>query len=70
MQNSHVEIVREHERRKITGLSRVTWWRLERDGRAPKRLQLGPNSVGWLRDEIGNWISQRAAERDGSAPAR
>jgi predicted DNA-binding transcriptional regulator AlpA len=67
-----VEIVREAERLRITGLSRVQWWRLERAGSVPKRVQLGVNSVGWLRHELEAWLADRAAGRptptDGSPP--
>ena len=43
----------------ISGLSRSTIWRLERDGKFPKRRQLGPKSVGWLKSEIEAWITTR-----------
>ena len=55
----------EEERLRITGVSRVQFWRLERDGKAPRRVPLGPNSVGWLRHELDEWIIARAALRRG-----
>ena len=58
-----LQVVREKERFHLTTVSRVQWWRNERKGTAPRRLQLGPNSVGWLRHEIEQWIAARAAER-------
>ena len=33
--------------------------RLEAAGQFPKRVQLGPNRVGWVEDEILNWLQQR-----------
>lgn len=57
-------IIREPERYSKTGLSRVQWWKLEQQGRAPKRVPLGPNAVGWLESEVDRWIAQRVAERD------
>jgi prophage regulatory protein len=57
------EIVREKGRRQMIPLSRTQWWRLERDGLAPKRIQLGANSVGWLRHELEAWIKRKAAGR-------
>jgi prophage regulatory protein len=42
-----------------TGLSYPTVWRLERVGKFPARRELGPNSVGWLEDEINSWIKSR-----------
>lgn len=31
--------------------------RLERDGRFPKRVRLGPGTVGWVEAEIAEFIS-------------
>jgi prophage regulatory protein len=56
-------IVREKERFRITPISRVQAWRLERVGKYPKRVRLGENSVGWLASELDEWISAKAAER-------
>ncbi len=39
--------------------------RLEKQGKFPKRVRLGPNRVGWLEHEIDEWIVDRIAERDG-----
>ena len=44
-----------------TGLSRVTIWRMEREGRFPLRRQLSTNSVGWIAEEVDVWIATRAA---------
>jgi prophage regulatory protein len=60
-----LQIIREPERFRMTGLSRVQFWRLERAGQAPKRVPLGPNSVGWLKHEVEHWILARAALRQG-----
>jgi prophage regulatory protein len=30
----------------------------------PRQVRLGPKCVGWLEEEIDQWIDQRAAERD------
>ena len=52
-------IVREPERARLTGLSRTTWWALERMGEVPHRRQLGPGSIGWLLSELEEWIGSR-----------
>ncbi|HJV26303.1 MAG TPA: AlpA family phage regulatory protein [Aromatoleum sp.] len=49
-------IVRESERRAITGRSRVSWWQDEREGRAPKKVQIGPRAVGWRMSELQAWV--------------
>lgn len=56
-------IIRKPELRKIIGLSDPTVWRLEKDGKFPKRLRLGGNSCGWLESEILSWLAERAAAR-------
>lgn len=55
-------IVRETERKELTGISRVRAWELEKTGHFPKRRKLTPNgsSVGWLYSELLEWIQNRA----------
>ena len=43
----------------MTGLSHVTWWRMEKRGEAPKRRQISPNRVAWLESEILDWMQSR-----------
>jgi prophage regulatory protein len=38
--------------------------RLERAGRFPKRVRIGPKTVGWLEDEIDAHTDALVAERD------
>ena len=33
--------------------------RLEKAGQFPKRVQLGPNRVGWIEEEILEWLQRR-----------
>jgi prophage regulatory protein len=44
---------------KITGLSPVTIWRLERRGKFPSRINLSDFRVGWKDSEIYEWIDSR-----------
>ena len=41
----------------MTGLSRQTIWRMERDGRFPRRRVLGARNIAWLESEVIAWIS-------------
>ena len=50
------KILRIHEVTKLTGLSRATIWRKEREGLFPARKQLGLNSVGWFECDIQQWL--------------
>lgn len=42
--------------REKVGLSRTTVWRLEQDGRFPRRRRLSSGTVAWLSDEIDEWL--------------
>lgn len=44
---------------KITGISRSTIWRLEKNKKFPARKVISKNSVGWLKSEIMQWIYDR-----------
>ena len=43
----------------VTGLSRVTIWRLEREEKFPARVQLTDNRIGWYGHEIKAWMESR-----------
>ncbi len=43
--------------------SRVHVSRLEKAGKFPKHVNLAPQSIGWIEEEIDAWIEARAAER-------
>lgn len=38
--------------------------RLERAGGFPKRVRLGTNRVGWIEEEVLDWLQQRIDARD------
>ena len=63
-QTTELVVIREKERYRKTKVSRVHWWREEQAGKVPKRIRLGPNSVGWLLHEIDAHLARLAAERD------
>jgi prophage regulatory protein len=47
----------------LTGLSRMTIYRLELAGEFPKRRQLSKNSVAWLDTDIAHWAESRPVSR-------
>ena len=57
-------LVREPERREITGISRAHWAVLERAGDAPMRVLIGARGVAWRLSDLQAWIEQRAAVAD------
>ena len=38
--------------------------RLEKAGVFPKRVNLGPNRVGWVEDEVLDWLKLRLDRRE------
>ncbi len=64
--NTHQEgdrVARKPEVFRITGMSDTTIWRMEQEGKFPKRLRLGGSACGWLLSEVSAWLQQRASER-------
>ena len=52
-------ILRLNDVRKLIGLHKSTIYRLIDKKEFPAPIRLGPNSVGWLREEIDEWIATR-----------
>lgn len=38
--------------------------RLEKAGAFPKRVNLGPNRVGWVEAEVQDWLNERLQRRE------
>jgi prophage regulatory protein len=62
-----VRALRKREVEQKTSLRGGTIDREEAAGRFPRRIQLGPRAIGWLENEVDEWIAGRVAERDGKA---
>jgi prophage regulatory protein len=59
-------IVRERERREITGLPTSSWYDLQKRGLAPRPVPIGVAARGWLLSELEAWVDARRAEREGN----
>jgi prophage regulatory protein len=55
-------IIREPEEKKLSGVSRVTRYRWEREGQWPKSVRLGANSKGHWLSEIMAALEARSAD--------
>jgi len=53
-----------------TGLSTSSIYGLIEEGGFPKPIPLSERRVGWLSDEIDDWISERVAARDAKSLPR
>ena len=56
MSAPEIRILRLPEVIRLTGLSKATIHRRYRDGTFPRPLRLGPQSIGWRRAEIVEWL--------------
>jgi len=52
-------IILENERKLMTGISRTTAWRMEKECKFPKRRKVSDGLVGWLESELDEWIANR-----------
>ena len=64
MEPAEDRIILSSERRQLIPYSDMHIWRMEKDGRFPCRIKLGPNRVGWSPQEVREWIDIRKAERN------
>jgi prophage regulatory protein len=53
--------------RKGIPYTRAHLWRLEREGRFPRRVAIGENRIAWIESEIDAWLAEKAAQRQGVA---
>lgn len=52
------QYIDEKLRAEITGISRTTWWRLERQGKTPPVYRIG-QVKRWLLSEVFEWQSKK-----------
>ena len=59
-----MRIIRRHELTDKVGYCLGHIYRLERAGEFPRRVQLGRRAVGWVEEEVENWLRERMDARD------
>lgn len=59
-----MRIIRLKEVIDVTGLARSTVYKYVTDGSFPKPVSLGDRSVGWVENEVHEWILARIEQRD------
>ncbi|HBN13544.1 MAG: hypothetical protein CMQ46_10435 [Gammaproteobacteria bacterium] len=52
-------LVQESERRQITGISRSTWWRLDKAGKVPDCRRVGGRTL-WLLSDLLMWCNGKS----------
>lgn len=43
----------------LVGVSYTTWWRLERAGKAPRRIRLSAGRVAWRLGDVLDFLASR-----------
>ena len=49
---------------RVTGLPRSTLYLYMKNDQFPKPIKLGMRSVGWIKEEIDEWLQQRKNSRN------
>lgn len=63
LQNQYPRILRLPQVCAITGLGRSIIYQMQAERRFPQRIKLTERAVGWIEDEVIEWLGNRAAER-------
>jgi prophage regulatory protein len=53
---------------KITGLGRSCIYQLQAEKRFPNRIKIGVRTVGWLEDEVQQWLADRISDSRHETP--
>lgn len=61
LQPGCVRFIRQPEILRRTGLSKITIYRMELEGRFPRRRKIGVHAVAWVEAEIDAWCAECAA---------
>lgn len=56
---SKYEIIRPRDLPQVTGLSRTTIWRLEKEGLFVNKIKLSAGAVGFRRIDVERWLEER-----------
>jgi predicted DNA-binding transcriptional regulator AlpA len=62
-----MKILRQGQVAERVGLSRTTLWRMERKGLFPHRRRITENVVGWLEEEVDEWLASREVVGGGAS---
>ena len=59
-----MRIIRLSEVTHVTGLARSTVYKMIEANQFPRSVSLGGRAVGWVEQEVLDWIEERIVERD------
>ena len=61
-----IQILRLPQVSQRTGLCRSMIYQLEAEHQFPRRIKIGVRAVGWIEEEVREWLTQRVEHRRGS----
>lgn len=64
-----MRIIRLREVMATTGLARSTVYKYISEGLFPKPVSLGERCVGWVEEEVQDWVMEKIEERDAALRA-
>jgi prophage regulatory protein len=64
MENIEMRILSKRQLKELVLYSPQHVARLEKAGAFPKRVNLGLNRVGWVEEEVLNWLQERLDRRE------
>ncbi|HGX3309059.1 TPA: helix-turn-helix transcriptional regulator [Pseudomonas aeruginosa] len=64
-----MRIIRLREVMATTGLARSTVYKYVSEGTFPKPVPLGERCVGWVEEEVHDWVMEKIEERDAALRA-
>ena len=62
-QDTHLSVLRRKQVESRTGLCRSSIYAKIKAGDFPPPIPLGPRAVGWLEEEINDWIHKKFSQR-------
>jgi len=69
MQTNRLLTLKQLKENKGVPYSREHLYRLEKSGKFPKRIRVGPNRIAWDESEVDAWLEERRQARDGTEAA-
>lgn len=60
-QGSPQRLLRLREVCRMTGLCRSMIYKMQAENRFPRRVKIGVRAVGWLEEEVAQWLTDRVA---------
>lgn len=54
-----MKLLRPYQLAELLGISKTTLWRMEKAGELPQRYKISERAVGWLEEDIKEWLEKR-----------